>query len=61
MDDVRAVMDAAGSQQAALLGTSEGGPMCALFSATHPLRASALIGFVRVTAGRPREARHAHH
>jgi pimeloyl-ACP methyl ester carboxylesterase len=43
MDDVRAVMDAVGSEQAALLGTSEGGPMCALFSATHPLRASALI------------------
>ena len=43
MDDVRAVMDAVGSEQAALLGTSEGGPMCTLFSATHPLRASALI------------------
>ena len=43
MDDVRAVMDAVGSERAALLGTSEGGPMCALFSATHPLRASALI------------------
>jgi pimeloyl-ACP methyl ester carboxylesterase len=43
MDDVRAVMDAAGSEQAALFGTSEGGPMCALFSATYPLRASALI------------------
>src|ERR1700722_10148352 len=43
IDDVRAVMDAVGSEQAALLGTSEGGPMCALFSATHPLRASALI------------------
>ncbi len=43
MDDVRAVMDAVRSEQAALLGTSEGGPMCALFSATHPLRAAALI------------------
>jgi pimeloyl-ACP methyl ester carboxylesterase len=43
MDDVRAVLDAVGSKQAALLGTSEGGPMCALFSATHPSRASALI------------------
>src|ERR1700736_6482227 len=32
MDDVRAVMDAASSERAALLGTSEGGPMCALFS-----------------------------
>jgi pimeloyl-ACP methyl ester carboxylesterase len=43
MDDVRAVMDAAGSEQATLFGTSEGGPMCALFSATHPARTSALI------------------
>jgi pimeloyl-ACP methyl ester carboxylesterase len=43
MDDVRAVMDAVGSQQAALFGTSEGGPMCALFSATYPMRVSALI------------------
>jgi pimeloyl-ACP methyl ester carboxylesterase len=43
IDDVRAVMDAVGSEQAALFGTSEGGPMCALFSATHPARASALI------------------
>lgn len=43
MDDVRAVMDAAGSQQAALFGYSEGGAMCALFAATYPSRASALI------------------
>ena len=43
MDDVRAVMDAVGSKQAALFGVSEGGPMCALFSATYPQRASALI------------------
>lgn len=43
MDDVRAVMDAAGSKQAALLGYSEGGPMCMLFAATYPDRASALI------------------
>jgi pimeloyl-ACP methyl ester carboxylesterase len=43
MDDVRAVMDTVGSERAALLGTSEGGPMCALFSATYPLRTSALI------------------
>ena len=32
MDDVRAVMDAAGSSRAALFGYSEGGPMCALFA-----------------------------
>ncbi|MBV8963859.1 MAG: alpha/beta hydrolase, partial [Hyphomicrobiales bacterium] len=43
IDDVRAVMDAAGSGQAALFGTSEGGPMCMLFSATHPDRTSALV------------------
>lgn len=43
MDDVRAVMDAVGSKQAALFGVSEGGPMCALFSATYPQRTSALI------------------
>ena len=36
MDDVRAVMDAAGSRRAALLGISEGGPMCILFAATYP-------------------------
>jgi class 3 adenylate cyclase len=43
MDDVRAVMDAVGSQRAALFGYSEGGPMCALFAATYPSRAEALI------------------
>ncbi len=45
MDDVRAVMDAAGSKQAALFGVSEGGPMCALFAATYPQRTTALIMF----------------
>src|SRR5687767_8476757 len=43
MDDVRAVMDAAGSRKAALLGISEGGSMCALFAATYPERTIALI------------------
>ena len=38
MDDVRAVMDAAGIERAALLGVSEGGPMCALFAASFPER-----------------------
>ena len=38
MDDVRAVMDAAGSQRAALLGISEGVPMSLLFAATYPER-----------------------
>jgi pimeloyl-ACP methyl ester carboxylesterase len=36
MDDVRAVMDAVGSERAALLGHSEGGNMCVLFTATYP-------------------------
>ncbi len=43
MDDVRAVMDAVGVEQAALLGAADGGMMAALFSATHPERVSALI------------------
>jgi pimeloyl-ACP methyl ester carboxylesterase/DNA-binding CsgD family transcriptional regulator len=43
MDDVRAVMDAAGSRRAALYGYSEGGPMCALFAATYPARTTALV------------------
>jgi pimeloyl-ACP methyl ester carboxylesterase/DNA-binding winged helix-turn-helix (wHTH) protein len=43
MDDVRAVMEAAGSERAVLLGVSEGGPLCTLFAATHPARTEALI------------------
>jgi pimeloyl-ACP methyl ester carboxylesterase/class 3 adenylate cyclase len=43
MDDVRAVMDAAGSERAALFGLSEGGPMCTMFAATYPKRTSALV------------------
>ena len=43
MDDVRAVMDAVGSARAALLGVSEGGPMCSLFAATYPERTLALM------------------
>jgi len=43
MDDVRAVMDAAGSERAALLGMSEGSTMCMLFAATYPERVSALV------------------
>lgn len=43
MDDVRAVMDAAGSKRAALLGVSEGGAISALFAATYPERTAALI------------------
>jgi class 3 adenylate cyclase len=43
MEDVLAVMNAAGAAHAALVGSSEGGPMCALFAATYPERTSALI------------------
>jgi class 3 adenylate cyclase len=43
MDDVRAVMDAAGSERAAILGLSEGGPMGIVFAATFPHRVSELI------------------
>jgi pimeloyl-ACP methyl ester carboxylesterase/class 3 adenylate cyclase len=45
MDDVRAVMDAAGSHRAALFGYSEGCAMSALFAATYPERVSKLILF----------------
>ena len=43
MDDVRAVMDAVGSEQAAIYGISEGGPISAMFAATYPARTRALI------------------
>jgi len=43
MDDIRAVMDAAGSQRAALLGVSESAPLATLFAATHPDRCQALV------------------
>ena len=54
MDDVRAVMDAAGVERAALVGVSEGAPMSALFAASYPNRTTALClygGFGRVTRG----------
>ena len=43
MDDVRAVMDAAGSERAAVFGISEGGAMSMLFAATYPERTQALV------------------
>jgi class 3 adenylate cyclase len=43
MDDVRAVMDAVGSERAAVIGLSEAGPMSVLFAATYPDRAWALV------------------
>jgi pimeloyl-ACP methyl ester carboxylesterase/DNA-binding CsgD family transcriptional regulator len=43
MEDLVAVMDAAGSERAALLGTLGGAAMCGLFAATHPERTAALL------------------
>jgi class 3 adenylate cyclase len=43
MDDVLAVLDAAGSERAAIAGTLEGGPLAVLFAATYPERTEALI------------------
>jgi pimeloyl-ACP methyl ester carboxylesterase len=43
LDDVRAVMEAAGSERAVLMGVSEGGPLCSLFAATYPDRTQALV------------------
>ena len=45
MDDMLAVLDAAGSAQAALFGVSEGGPLSILFAATHSQRVSALVTY----------------
>jgi class 3 adenylate cyclase len=45
MDDVRAVMDAARSDRAVIVGPSEGGSMAVLFAATYPERTAALITF----------------
>ncbi len=45
MDDLRAVMDAAGSERAAIFGFSEGGNLSALFAAAHPERTTALMLF----------------
>ncbi|HZM18951.1 MAG TPA: adenylate/guanylate cyclase domain-containing protein [Gaiellaceae bacterium] len=45
MDDVRAVMDAAGSERAALLGVDSGGTMSAVFAATYPDRTAGLVLF----------------
>ena len=43
LDDVRAVMEAAGSRRAVLMGVSEGGPLCSLFAATYPERTDAVV------------------
>jgi class 3 adenylate cyclase len=43
VDDARAVLDAVGSEGAALLGDAEGGPMAMMFAATYPQRTRALV------------------
>jgi class 3 adenylate cyclase len=55
MDDIRAVMDAAGSERAAVMGVSEGGPMAVLFAATYPERAAALVLYGTGASYRPAE------
>src|SRR5713226_8874739 len=42
-DDIRAVMDGAGSREAVILGASEGGSMACMFAAMHPIRTRGLI------------------
>jgi class 3 adenylate cyclase len=56
MDDIRAVMDAAESERAAIVGMSEGGGAAALFAATYPERVSALVLWV-TCLGPPLEQR----
>ncbi len=53
MDDVRAVMDAAGSDRALLFGYQDGGVLCALFAASFPDRASGLIMMHSMPRGLP--------
>ena len=64
MDDIRAVMDGAGSERALVCGVSEGGPMALMFAATYPERTRGLIiygslpRFVRGPGFPWREPRH---
>lgn len=59
MDDIRAVMDAAGAERAVLVGVSEGGPMSILCAATHQRRITALVlygAYSHVPAAMPETA-----
>jgi class 3 adenylate cyclase len=54
MIDILTVCDAVGAERPALLGVSEGAPLCVMFAATHPARTTAIMlvgGFARETAG----------
>lgn len=53
MDDVRAVMDAAGVARAVLVGISEGGPMSLLFAASYPERVASLVLWASSACFRP--------
>lgn len=53
MDDVRAVMEAAGSPRAAIVGYSEGGMLASLFAATYPDRCGALVLYETMVSGVP--------
>ncbi len=53
MEDLHAVLDAAGSERSALLGVSEGGPMSVLFAATYPDRVAALALYGTFPTGNP--------
>jgi class 3 adenylate cyclase len=52
MDDIRAVMDTAGSERAVLFGFEEGFALCAIFAASYPDRAVSLLAFAGVAASR---------
>ncbi len=52
MDDIRAVMDDAGSDRAALIGFEEGFALCAMFAATYPDRVAALVAHTPAGLGR---------
>jgi class 3 adenylate cyclase len=51
VDDITAVLDAAESKQAVLVGTSEGGPLAVLYAATHPDRVASLVLMGTFAAG----------
>jgi class 3 adenylate cyclase len=51
MEDLRAVLDAAGSERPILMGISEGGPMSILFAATYPARTRGLVLFGSMICG----------
>ncbi|PWU24913.1 MAG: adenylate/guanylate cyclase domain-containing protein [Candidatus Rokuibacteriota bacterium] len=53
MEDLHAVLDAAGSERCALLGISEGGPMSVLCAATYPDRITSLVLYGTFSTGNP--------